>query len=132
MAVWERSNFFLLLSSTIFQFELSFVTDVRPTIISGLKNLRVLKTTKSSFVDFVDDEYRSLPDMEDRLFRYVSNGFFSNIFFWIIALYSFVLWYFYRIKDFRVIFHIFQTSWLKTSFFLLKYTYLKIHFVFLQ
>ncbi|XP_031632131.1 uricase [Contarinia nasturtii] len=42
--------------------------DVRPTIISGLKNLRVLKTTRSSFVDFVDDEFRSLPDMEDRLF----------------------------------------------------------------
>lgn len=41
---------------------------MRPTIISGLKNMRVLKTTKSSFVDFVDDEYRSLPDMEDRLF----------------------------------------------------------------
>ena len=30
--------------------------------------MRVLKTTRSSFVDFVDDEYRSLPDMEDRLF----------------------------------------------------------------
>lgn len=44
-------------------------SDMKPTIISGLKNLRVLKTTRSSFVDFVDDEYRSLPDMEDRLFR---------------------------------------------------------------
>lgn len=48
---------------------LSFHLDMKPTIISGLKNLRVLKTTRSSFVDFVDDEYRSLPDMEDRLFR---------------------------------------------------------------
>lgn len=41
---------------------------MQPTIISGLKNLRVLKTTRSSFVDFVNDEFRSLPDMEDRLF----------------------------------------------------------------
>lgn len=47
---------------------------MKPTIISGLKNLRVLKTTRSSFVDFVDDEYRSLPDMEDRLFRYKFNS----------------------------------------------------------
>lgn len=50
-------------------FLLSFCSDVRPAVISGLKELRVLKTTRSSFVDFVDDEYRSLPDMEDRLFR---------------------------------------------------------------
>lgn len=48
----------------------AILTDMHPTIISGLKNLRVLKTTRSSFVDFVNDEYRSLPDMQDRLFRY--------------------------------------------------------------
>lgn len=47
------------------------ILDKIPTIISGIKNLRVLKTTKSSFVNFVDDEYRSLPDQEDRIFRFV-------------------------------------------------------------
>lgn len=51
-------------------FFVAILTDMHPTIISGLKNLRVLKTTRSSFVDFVNDEYRSLPDMQDRLFRY--------------------------------------------------------------
>lgn len=48
---------------------LLLISEPRPTVISGLRELRVLKTTRSSFVDFVDDEYRSLPDMEDRLFR---------------------------------------------------------------
>ena len=33
-----------------------------PEVTSGLKNLRVLKTRQSSFADFVDDEYRTLPD----------------------------------------------------------------------
>lgn len=45
------------------------IADKHPTVMSGLKELRVLKTTKSSFVNFIDDEYRSLPDMEDRVFR---------------------------------------------------------------
>lgn len=53
---------------SLFLFSFS-VSDTRPAVISGLKELRVLKTTRSSFVDFVDDEFRSLPDMEDRLFR---------------------------------------------------------------
>lgn len=39
-----------------------------PRIESGLKGLRLLKTTQSSFVKFVDDEFRSLPDMDDRIF----------------------------------------------------------------
>ncbi|XP_055853017.1 uricase [Episyrphus balteatus] len=42
-----------------------------PTVISGLKGLRVLKTTQSSFVNFVNDEYRSLPDQYDRIFSTV-------------------------------------------------------------
>ncbi|XP_055375799.1 uricase [Condylostylus longicornis] len=40
----------------------------KPTVISGVKDLRVIKTTKSSFVNFVNDEYRSLPDQYDRIF----------------------------------------------------------------
>jgi len=39
-----------------------------PVVSAGLRNLRVLKTTQSAFVNFVSDEYRSLPDMSDRLF----------------------------------------------------------------
>jgi urate oxidase len=30
--------------------------------------MRILKTTQSSFVNFVDDEYRTLPDAKDRIF----------------------------------------------------------------
>ena len=37
-----------------------------PEVTAGLRGLRLLKTTKSAFVDFVKDAYRSLPDMEDR------------------------------------------------------------------
>ncbi|EFX89027.1 hypothetical protein DAPPUDRAFT_233847 [Daphnia pulex] len=42
-----------------------------PTIESGLKDLRVLKTTQSAFVNFVNDDYRSLPDASDRVFSTV-------------------------------------------------------------
>ena len=35
---------------------------------AGLSGLRLLKTTKSGFVNFVRDGYRSLPDMPDRIF----------------------------------------------------------------
>ncbi|XP_063245215.1 uricase [Bacillus rossius redtenbacheri] len=42
-----------------------------PRIEGGLKNLRVLKTTQSAFTDFVQDEYRTLPDANDRIFSTV-------------------------------------------------------------
>jgi urate oxidase len=42
-----------------------------PRIRGGLKNLRVLKTTKSSFTDFIQDDYRTLPDADDRIFSTV-------------------------------------------------------------
>ncbi|KAG5674372.1 hypothetical protein PVAND_004346 [Polypedilum vanderplanki] len=42
--------------------------DKYPSISSGIKDLRVLKTTQSSFMNFVNDEYRSLPDADDRIF----------------------------------------------------------------
>jgi len=38
-----------------------------PKIEAGIKDLRVLKTTQSAFVNFVSDEYRSLPDAPDRV-----------------------------------------------------------------
>ncbi|XP_017487475.1 PREDICTED: uricase-like, partial [Rhagoletis zephyria] len=46
-------------------------TDPKQTVISGIKGLRVLKTTQSSFVNFVNDEFRTLPDQYDRLFSTV-------------------------------------------------------------
>lgn len=46
-------------------------TEPKQTVISGIRGLRVLKTTKSSFVNFVDDEFRSLPDQHDRIFSTV-------------------------------------------------------------
>jgi urate oxidase len=39
-----------------------------PKISSGLKDLKVMKTTQSAFVGFHRDAYRSLPDMDDRVF----------------------------------------------------------------
>lgn len=44
------------------------ISDMIPCIIAGLNHLRVLKTTKSSFVNFINDEYRTLPDQHDRIF----------------------------------------------------------------
>lgn len=42
-----------------------------PCVKTGLQGLRLLKTTQSSFVNFVSDEFRSLPDMKDRIFSTV-------------------------------------------------------------
>lgn len=40
----------------------------KPEVMTGLQGLRVLKTTQSAFINFVSDEFRSLPDMKDRIF----------------------------------------------------------------
>ena len=37
------------------------------TVHAGLDNLMVAKTTDSAFKDFIDDEYRTLPDTDDRI-----------------------------------------------------------------
>ncbi|XP_022820982.1 uricase [Spodoptera litura] len=41
------------------------------TVKSGLSGLRVLKTTQSAFVDFVQDEYTTLTDAAERIFSTV-------------------------------------------------------------
>ena len=38
-----------------------------PKVTAGMEGLRLLKTTQSGFVNFVQDGYRSLPDMPDRV-----------------------------------------------------------------
>lgn len=48
-----------------------FIVADSPKISGGLRGLRVLKTTQSSFTDFVQDEYRTLPDANDRIFSTV-------------------------------------------------------------
>jgi len=40
----------------------------KPVLSGGIRDMRVLKTTQSSFTNFVDDEFRTLPDADDRLF----------------------------------------------------------------
>ncbi|KAL4221439.1 hypothetical protein ACF0H5_019696 [Mactra antiquata] len=55
-----------------------------PLVKAGIRDLRVLKTTQSAFKNFVDDEYRTLPFVDDRIFStivtadwwyYTSTGF---------------------------------------------------------
>ena len=55
----------------VFNYFQTIAIDPKLTVISGLKGLRVLKTTQSSFVNFVNDEYRSLADQHDRIFSTV-------------------------------------------------------------
>lgn len=38
-----------------------------PVVSAGIRDLQVLKTTQSAFENFVNDEYRCLPDVKDRL-----------------------------------------------------------------
>ncbi|WAR30341.1 URIC-like protein, partial [Mya arenaria] len=40
---------------------------VQPVVMAGIRNLRVLKTTESAFRQFVTDEFRTLPDTDDRV-----------------------------------------------------------------
>lgn len=46
-----------------------FVSIEAVIVKSGLSGLRVLKTTQSAFVDFVQDEYTTLTDAAERIFR---------------------------------------------------------------
>ena len=48
-----------------------------PKVTAGLKGLRLLKTTKSGFVNFVQDGYRSLPDTPDRVMSTVVDSYWT-------------------------------------------------------
>ncbi|KAH8418061.1 hypothetical protein KR222_011380 [Zaprionus bogoriensis] len=48
--------------------------DSKPTVISGFKGLRVLKTTKSSFINFIQDEYVTTPQLYDRILSTIAEG----------------------------------------------------------
>ena len=64
----EHSHAFYSVPSLTRVAEVVFARGHLPEVTSGLRNHRVLKTTQSAFVDFVDDEFRTLPDAKDRLF----------------------------------------------------------------
>ena len=64
----EHSHAFYSVPSLTRVAEVVFARGRLPEVTSGLRNLRVLKTTQSAFVNFVDDEFRTLPDAKDRLF----------------------------------------------------------------
>jgi len=48
--------------------EVQYSRGAKPVVSAGIRDLRVLKTTQSAFTNFVNDEYRTLPDADDRLF----------------------------------------------------------------
>ena len=64
----EHSHAFYSVPTLTRVAEVVFARGRLPEVTSGLRNLRVLKTTQSAFVNFVDDEFRTLPDAKDRLF----------------------------------------------------------------
>jgi urate oxidase len=50
---------------------LGFYIIALPMIESGMKGLRVIKTTQSGFEHFIHDEYATLPDTHERVFSTV-------------------------------------------------------------
>ncbi|XP_034829172.1 uricase [Maniola hyperantus] len=75
---WERlqagipHNHAFIFSPTATRWcEVSQVRHEAVMVKSGLSDLRVLKTTQSSFVDFVQDEYTTLADAPERIFSTV-------------------------------------------------------------
>lgn len=62
---WQKS-FLQVLSEVIYNF-----IPEQPVVCAGIRDLRVLKTTQSAFKDFVNDEFRTLPDTDDRIFSTV-------------------------------------------------------------
>lgn len=64
----DHVHAFVLSKEAIRRCEVSQDAGGLPQLRSGLKDLRVMKTTQSAFKNFVNDEFRTLPDAEDRLF----------------------------------------------------------------
>ncbi|XP_053402842.1 uricase-like [Mercenaria mercenaria] len=62
--------------------EVSQNRNEQPIVCSGIRELRVLKTTQSAFKGFVDDEYRTLPYSDDRIFSSVisANWWYGSCF----------------------------------------------------
>lgn len=43
--------------------------DMVPRVVSGIKNLRLIKTDQATFVGFHRDAYRTLPELHERILR---------------------------------------------------------------
>ncbi|MEO0529922.1 MAG: factor-independent urate hydroxylase, partial [Planctomycetota bacterium] len=52
----------------------SLARDTEPVITSGIEKLVIAKTTESGFVDFHDDDIRTLADTDDRIFATELSG----------------------------------------------------------
>ncbi|MEM9883947.1 MAG: factor-independent urate hydroxylase [Planctomycetota bacterium] len=52
---------------------------VEPNVVAGLDDLMVAKTTQSGFEDFYQDEFRTLPDTDDRVFATVLTASWSYL-----------------------------------------------------
>lgn len=46
----------------------------QPKVTQGIRALKIMKTTQSAFNNFVNDEYRTLPDSNDRIFCTIVNA----------------------------------------------------------
>lgn len=64
----EHSHSFILNRDVTRFCEVEHKRATRPVVSAGIKDLKVMKTTQSAFVNFVNDEFRTLPDAEDRIF----------------------------------------------------------------
>lgn len=62
-----EGNFPFTLSTQIF---LYFSLDMSPKVVSGIKNLRLVKTDQATFVGFHRDAYRTLPELHTRVLRF--------------------------------------------------------------
>jgi len=63
----EHNHAFVLTPASRRVAEVILERDGKLSVSGGLRDLTVLKTTQSSFVDFVSDEYRTLGDNPDRV-----------------------------------------------------------------
>lgn len=59
----------------ICHWKFSFSLDTAPNVVSGIKNLRLVKTSKATFFGTHRDEYKTLPDMFDRILRLAMQAF---------------------------------------------------------
>lgn len=67
----EHSHSFILSPDCVRFCEVYQARGEPPKVSAGLKQMKVLKTTKSGFVGFIKDQYTSLKDVTDRCFSTV-------------------------------------------------------------
>jgi len=60
VSTWQgyASEYILNISNYVF-------LDIKPTVMSGFKGLRILKITNSSLKNFTDDQFRTTPEIQN-------------------------------------------------------------------